>query len=142
VNAALKKAGPSSLVSTLDATIDIDDVENVGIYGVDYDIDNEGNLSYHLFDRLDKNDSVGDLSLGHSAEGTSPPAYAHNTAGQSLLRKQNDDPPDWLQEMIANQAYRLSHLLSAPVTKCFPCIACKNRINIDNPHEWIHVFLR
>ena len=32
-----------------------------------------------------------------------------------------------------NQTYGLSHLLSAPVTKCFPCIACKNRIDVNDP---------
>ena len=53
-----------------------------------------------------------------------------------------DDLPDWLQEMIDNQAYGLSHLLSAPVTKCFPCIACNNRIDVTDPHGWSRAFLR
>ena len=44
--------------------------------------------------------------------------------------------------MIDNQAYRLSHLLSALVTKCFPCITCNNRINVTDPCGWICVFLR
>ncbi len=51
-----------------------------GIYGGDYDIDDDGDLSYHSSDGSDKDDSDVDLSLGDDAEGTSPPANAHNTA--------------------------------------------------------------
>jgi hypothetical protein len=77
----------------------------MGIYGGVYDIGNEGNLSYHSSDGSDKDDSVGNLSLGNGAEGTSPLANARNTAGQSLLGKQHDDLLGWLQEKIDNQAY-------------------------------------
>jgi hypothetical protein len=38
-NAPFKKAVPSSLVGTLDAAININDAENIGIYGEDYDIE-------------------------------------------------------------------------------------------------------
>jgi hypothetical protein len=38
-----------------------------------------------------------------------------------------DDLPDWLQEMIDNQAYRIPHLLSAPITKCFPCMLSSDK---------------
>jgi hypothetical protein len=107
-----------------------------------HDIDDKGNLSYHSSNGSEKDDSIGNLSLGNGMEGISPPANARNTAGQSLLVRQNDDLLDWLQKMIDNQAYRLSHLLSAPVPKCFPCIACKNRINVNDPHGWIFVFSR
>ena len=101
-------------------------MESEDIYGGDYDIDDKGNLNYHSSDGSDEDDSDVDLSLGNSAEGISPPANARNTAEQSLLGRQNDDLSDWLQEMIDNQACGLSHLLSAPVTKCFPCITCNN----------------
>ena len=94
MNAALKKTDPSSLVGTLDAAIDINNAENAGIYGGDYDIDDKGHLSYHSSNGSDKNDSVGDLSLGDGAKGTSPQANACNIAGQSLLIRQNDDLPD------------------------------------------------
>ena len=141
-NATLQKTDPSSSVGTSDAAIDIEGVKTMGVYGGDYDIIDKGDLSYHPSNGSDKVDSVGDLSLGDGAKGTYPPANARNFAGQSLLGRQNDDLPDWLQEMIDNQAYRLSHLLSAPVAKCFPCITCKNRINEDDPRGWICIFLR
>ncbi len=130
------------MVGTSDASIDIDRSESEGIYGGDYDIDDDGDLSYHSSDGSDKDDSDVDLSLGNGGEGTSPPANARNTAGQSPLRRQMDDLPDWLQEMIDNQAYGLSHLLSAPVTKCFPCIACNNRNDVTDPRGWSRAFLR
>ena len=53
-----------------------------------------------------------------------------------------DDLPDWLQEMIDIQAYGIPHLLSAPITKCFPCIACNNHIDVTDPHGWSRAFLR
>ena len=53
-----------------------------------------------------------------------------------------NDLPDWLQEMIDNQAYGIPHLLSAPITKCFPCIACNSRIDVTDPHGWSRTFLR
>ena len=117
-------------------------METSGVYGGDYDIDNEGNLSFHSSDGSDKDDSCDVLSLGDGAKGTFPPANARNIAAQSLLGRHIDKLPDWLQEMIDNQAYRLSHLLSAPIRKCFPCIACKKRIDEDDPCGWICVFLR
>ena len=43
--------------------------------------------------------------------------------------------------MIANRAYPLSHQLSTPVTKCFPCIPCKNPVNVNGPSKWVCVFL-
>ena len=95
------------MVGTSDAAIDINNVENLGIYGGDSDIDDEGYLSCHSSDGLDKDDSVCDLSLGNGTEGTSPLANARKTTGQSLLGTQNDDLPDWFQEMFANQAYRI-----------------------------------
>ena len=134
VNAALKKAAPSSLFGTLDVAIDIDDAEKVGIYRGDFDIDDDGILSYHSSDGLDKDDSVGDLSLGDGMEGTSPPANARNTAGHSLLRKQNDDLPDWQHTDYLTCFPPLS-------PKCFPCIAFENRINVNVPSKWICVFL-
>ncbi len=140
--AALKNADPSRLVGTSDASIDIKHNESKGIYRGDNDFDDKCNLSYHSSDGSDKDDSDVDLSLGNGAEGTSPPANARNTAGQSLLGRQIDDLSDWLQEMIDNHAYGLSHLLSASVTKCFPCIACHNCINVTDPRGWICVFLR
>ena len=78
-----------------------------------------------------------DLFLGDGAEGTSPSASGCNIDEQSVLEKPNEDLPEWLHEMITNQVYDLSHLLSAPVTKCFPCIACKNHNDIDDPNAWI-----
>jgi hypothetical protein len=117
-------------------------MESVGIYGGDYDIDDKGNLIYRSSNGSDEDDSDVNLSLGEGVEGTSPPASARNTAGQSLLGRQNDDLPDWLQEMFDNQAYQLSHLISTPVTKCFPCIACNNLIDVTDPRGWICVFLR
>jgi hypothetical protein len=53
-----------------------------------------------------------------------------------------DDLPDWLQEMIDNQAYGISCLLSAPITKCFPCIARNNCIDVTDPRGWSCAFLR
>jgi hypothetical protein len=47
VNAALKKTDPSCLVGTSDAASDNDNVETMGIYRGDYDIDDKDNLSYH-----------------------------------------------------------------------------------------------
>jgi hypothetical protein len=53
-----------------------------------------------------------------------------------------DDLPDWLQEMIDIQAYRIPHFLSAPITKCFPCVACNNHIDVTDPRGWSCAFLR
>ena len=53
-----------------------------------------------------------------------------------------NDLPDWLQEMIDIQAYGIPHLLSAPITKCFPCVACNNYINVTDPRGWSRAFLR
>ena len=52
-----------------------------------------------------------------------------------------DDLPDWLQEMIDNQVYSIPSLLSAPITKCFPCIACNNCIDVTDPRGWSCAFL-
>ncbi len=140
---ALKNADPPRLVGTSDASFDIDRSDFEGIYGGDYDIDDDDNISYHSSDGSDKDDSDVNLSLGNGAKGTSPPANPRNTAEQSPLRRQIDDLPDWLQEeMIDNQAYGASHLLSAPVTKCFSCIACNNRIDVTDPRGWSRAFLR
>ncbi len=68
-------------------------MENDGIYGRDYKDDDE-DFSYHSSDGSDKDDSVYDLSLGNGAEGTSPPATAHNTDGQFPLGGQVEDLPD------------------------------------------------
>jgi hypothetical protein len=114
----------------------------MGIYGRDLDNEDDGNLSYNSSDGSDKDDSDVNLSLGDGAEGTSPTATTGNTAEQSPLRRQMDDIPDWLQEMIDNQAYRISHLLSAPITKCSPCIACNNHIDVTDPRGWICAFLQ
>ncbi len=61
---ALKNADPPRLVGTSDASIDIDRSESEGIYRGDYDIDDDGNLSYHSSDGSDEDDSDVDLSLG------------------------------------------------------------------------------
>ena len=61
------------MVIILDVAIDIDNAENMGIYGGGYDTDDEGNLSYHSSDGLDEDDSFHYLSLGDGAVGTSPP---------------------------------------------------------------------
>ena len=53
-----------------------------------------------------------------------------------------NDLPDWLQEMIDIQAYGIPHLLSAPITKCFPCVAYNNHINETDPRGWSRTFLR
>jgi hypothetical protein len=53
-----------------------------------------------------------------------------------------DDLLDWLQEMIDNQAYGIPHLTSAPITKCVPCIACNNHINVTDPRGWSRAFVR
>ena len=130
------------MVGTSDASIDIDRNESKGIYGGKYDIDDNGDLSYHSSDGSEEDDSDVDRSLGNGTEGTSPPANARNTARQSLLGRQIDDLPDWLQEMIDNPAYGLSYLLSAPIAKCFPCITCNNQIDVTDPRGWIRAFLR
>ena len=82
---ALKNADPSCSVGTVDASIDIDRNESEGIYGGDYDIGDNGNLSYHSSNGSDEDDFDVDLSLGDGVEGTSPPANARNTARKSLL---------------------------------------------------------
>jgi hypothetical protein len=77
----------------------------MGIYGGDYDNDDNSDLSYHSSNGSDKDDSDVNLSLGNGAEGTSPTATKRNTAEQTPLRRQMDDIPDWLQEMIDNQEH-------------------------------------
>ncbi len=138
---ALKNADPCS-VGTPDASFDINHSETAGIYGGDYDNEDDGNLSYHSSDGSDEEDFDADLSLGDGADGTSPTASTNNTAKQSPRRRQMNDLPDWLQEMIEIQAYGISHLLSAPITKCFPCFAYNNHANETDPRGWRRAFLR
>ncbi len=130
------------MVGTSDASFDINHSETKGIYGGEYDNEDDDDLSYHSSDGSDKDDSDVDLSLGKGAEGTSPTATTHNTAEQSPLRRQMDDLPDWLQEIIDIQAYGIPHLLSAPITKCFPCVACNNSIDVTDPREWTRLIFR
>ena len=75
-------------------------------------------------------------------EGMSPPATAYSKDGQFPLGGQVEDLPDWLHEMDTNQIYDASHLLAAPITQVFPCVACNDYSNINNPTSWIPVFLR
>ncbi len=139
-NAAQKKTGLSGATCTSAEIFDTKDVVNDGIYRREYDNDDE-DFSYHSSNGSDKDDSVYDLSLGASAEGTSPPATARNTDGQFPLGGQVEDLPDWLHEMNTNRVYNASHLLAAPITQIFPCISCKNHKDINNPTAWIPVFL-
>ncbi len=82
------------MVGTSDASFDIDRSETTGIYGGDYDNEDNGDLSYHSSDGSDENESDVDLSLGDGVEGTSPTASTLNTAEQSPLRRQINDLPD------------------------------------------------
>ena len=69
-------------------------METPGVYRGDYDIDNEGDLSFHSSDGSDEDDSCDNLSLGDGVKGTSPPANACTIAAQSLLGRHTGDLPD------------------------------------------------
>jgi hypothetical protein len=114
-----------------------DGVGNNGIYGGKND-DDDGNFTYHSSDRSDEDDQDGNEVLGKSADGMSPTMSACGKDGQSFIRGQLDDLPDWLHEIKTNNTCDASLLLAALITKVFPCVACKN---IDNPTTWIPGFL-
>ncbi len=120
---------------------DAEEMDNNNFYGREYDNTNE-DFSYHSSDGSDKDDAGYDCSLGNGMEGMSPPATAYSRDGQFPLGGQVEDLPDWLHEMDTNQIYDASHLLAAPITQVFPCVACNDYSNINNPTSWIPVFLR
>jgi hypothetical protein len=141
VNAALQKTDLSSLVGTSGVNNDINGVETLGTYGGDYDIDDKGNLSYHSSDGSDKDDSIGELSFGNGAKGTSPPANARNIAGQSLLGRQNNDY--WTGSKKCLITKHTEYLTCFPPQSPNASHALHARhIDADNPHGWICVFLR
>jgi hypothetical protein len=118
-----------------------EEMDNNNIYRREYDDTNE-DFSYHSSDGSDGGDAGYNHSLGNGMEGMSPPATAYSKDGQFPLGVQVEDLPDWLHEMDTNQIYDASHLLAAPITQVFPCIACNNYSNINNPTLWIPVFLQ
>ncbi len=120
---------------------DAEEMDNNNIYGREYDGTNE-DFSYHSSDGLDKDDAGYDHSLGNGMEGMSPPATAYSKDGQFPLGGQVEDLPDWLHEMDTDQIYDASHLLAAPITQVFPCVACNNYSNINDPTLWVPVFLQ
>jgi hypothetical protein len=91
---------------------------------------------------LDKDDEDDNEVLGNGADGTSPTMSAFGKDDQDCNSGQVDDLPDWLHEIETNKAYNASHLLVAPITQVFPCVACNNHKNINNPTTWIPVFLQ
>jgi hypothetical protein len=147
-NAARKKSDRSRATSPyIDLTTasthsqddsDPEEMDNNNIYRREYDNTNE-DFSYHSSDGSDKDDAGYDCSLGNGMEGMSPSATAYSKGGQFPLGGQVEDPPDWLHEMDTNQIYDASHLLAAPITQVFPCVASNNYSNINDPTLWIPV---
>jgi hypothetical protein len=115
-----------------------DGVDNNGIYGGKND-DDDDNFTYHSSDGLDEDDEDGNEVLGNGGEGTSPTMSSCGKDGQSFIRGQLDNLPDWLHEIETNNTYNASLYLATPITQVFPCVACKN---INNPTTWIPVFLQ
>jgi hypothetical protein len=114
-------------------------VDNNGIYGGKNDDADDGNFTYHSSDGLDKDDEEGNEVLGNGADGTLPTMSACDKDGQSFIKEQLDNLPDWLHEIEPNNTYDASLLLATPITQIFPCIGCKN---INNPTTWIPISLR
>jgi hypothetical protein len=91
---------------------------------------------------LDKDDAGYDCSLGNGMESMSPPGTAYSKDDQFPLGGQVEDLPDWLHEMDTNKIYDASHPLATPITQVFPCVACNNYSNINDPTLWIPIFLQ
>ncbi len=70
-NSAIKNADPCS-VGTSDASFDINHSETAGIYGGDYDNEDDGDLSYHSSDGSDEEDSDADLISPWATARTAP----------------------------------------------------------------------
>jgi hypothetical protein len=57
-------------------------------------------------------------------------------------KKEEDELPNWLNEINLIQSYDKPELLSTPISQIFPCVACNNHKKINNPQTWVPIFLQ
>jgi hypothetical protein len=94
-------------------------------------------FSYHSSDGSAEEDGEHQDDFGQHADGTSPMATenGHNTNHEDAL-------PNWHGEANRIQAFAKPELFSAPINQIFPCVACLNHKNINDPSTWVPAFLR
>jgi hypothetical protein len=109
-----------------------DDVDACTVRSDEHDKD----FSYHSSDGSAEEDGNQHDIFQH-ADGTSPMATKseHNTDHQDAL-------PNWHIEANHTPPFDKRELISAPINQIFPCIACLNNKNINDPLTWAPVFLR
>jgi hypothetical protein len=127
-----KGSGKQADESNKYAEIDYDE----GICKADSDEDDK-DFSYHSSDSLAEEDGEHQDNFGQHADGTSPMAteYGHNTNHEDAL-------PNWHNKVNRIRAFAKPELLFAPINQIFPCVACLNHKNINDPLTWVPVFLR
>ncbi len=118
-----KGSGKQADESNKYAEIDYDE----GVCKADSNEDDK-NFSYHSSDGSAEEDGEHQDEFGQHADGTSPMAteYGHNTNHEDAL-------PNWNDKANRIQAFAKPELLPPPVNQIFPCIACLNHKNINNP---------
>ncbi len=94
-------------------------------------------FSYHLLDGSAKEEGEDYGKLGQDADGTSPMATR-----SKRYKKEEDELPNWLNEINLIQSYDNPELLSAPISQIFPCVACNNHKKISDSQTWVPIILR
>ncbi len=127
-----KGSGKQADESNKYAEIDYDE----GVRKADSNEDDK-DFSYHSSDSSAEEDGNHQDNFGQHAVGTSPMVteYGHNTNHEDAL-------PNWLDKANPIRAFAKPEFLSAPINQIFPCIACLNHKNINNPSTRVLVFLR
>ncbi len=110
----------------------INEIGNNGIYGKEYNINDE-DFSYHSPDGFAKEEAAAHGELGHDAVRMLPTATSGSKEGATHNFVQMDITPNWLHEIGNNQMFDKAGLISALINQNFPCIACNNHKNINNP---------
>jgi hypothetical protein len=118
-----KGGGKQADESNKYAEIDYDE----GVCKADSDEDDK-DFSYHSSDGSAKEDGKHQDGFGQHSDGTSPMAtdYGHNTNHEDAL-------PNWHNEVNRIQAFAKLELLYALINQIFPCVACLNHKNINDP---------
>ncbi len=57
-------------------------------------------------------------------------------------KKEEDELPNWLNQINLIQSYGKPELLSAPISQIFPYVACNNHKKINDSQTWVPIFLR